>query len=560
MARLLLAVVLAGAALAAVLWWTEHGRSPLPLAGASSGTTSSEPEPIALADLGESRRPLAPQSDPDAADVPRAPGFVASGRGDGTDGHLTLRLVRTTDGAPVRSSVGVRHDTDSGWTWTDTESGPDGSAAFQLSVGRTLWVSVDEHFEAHWNRKNERGELELAPLRPGERRDVEIALTPLTIPFEGRVLAGNFAPIEGAKVSFGPLEIVRTSGPGGRFSLDVPRKTLRLTVTAEGYSPQEVVIQKSELDERETFDVILDRPARLRVLVIDPAGRPVDGAIVWLAEPSRRPARWGKAEYLTRTGADGRCTIEGIPPRIEFSVEMSRWSWKQRHPERLELEPEETAEVLFALRQEVTLTGTVVDEAGEPVACRLFLYADVPPGDSYRVSGTPVDKRRSDEDGRFRFQHLHAGDWWILPRSQLPHFGPRERELNLGFFGGGVETSRALPSPAPLARVVSIPVGVEEWDVELRVHSGLWIHGRVVDPHGNPARSRVDVKSLDFPGDWTRSTSTDGRFELGPFAPGRFELRAPRTSTAPGFLPSPPLPVRAGDENVLLVLEPGDDP
>src|SRR6185295_5611675 len=128
-----------------------------------------------------------------------------------------------------------------------------------------------------------------------------------------------------------------------------------------------------------------------------------------------------------------------------------------------------------------------------------------------------VAKVTSDRDGNFSFPDVDAGKWWV----GVAPYDPQ-----------GDSNSR--PAVDWLARYVEIPPGVTEQLVDIRGHRGLFVRGRVVDPHGNDVDDCfVHLLSEDAEGSINCDTY-DGRFTFGPLAPGRFTVKASSTEEFAG--------------------------
>ncbi len=275
------------------------------------------------------------------------------------------------------------------------------------------------------------------------------------------------------------------------------------------------------------------RSARLQLQVVGS-----DGAALVRARVELRPQGRASSRILVgRTDESGRSVLEHVPPGVRFDLEVSQFLVKQRYPHSLVFSPEEVGDIRFVLLPDVTLTGTVTDEAGAPVACRVSFFPADRYGHSYLTgAGDALAYAFSDHGGRFKMRRLYAGLWWVRLDAETEHMGTQRRRES---------------SPAALAHAISIPHGVGDWDVDVPARAGLWISGHVVDSSGNPVVGLVDAESLDSPGTWSFRSSAEEGFELGPLAPGTVELTVTSGSLSGSGR------ARAGDEDVRLVLELG---
>ncbi len=550
MVRILLAVALVAAAVATAVLLAGPRRLPGVQVEASASSLPDSGAGIPLRSPGnDESRPLVEAPRTARKPVNRKGGVPRRVRRkrDGPT-RLELRLVSAADGSPLKSFVSLQsEDVFSDPYRAATDS--DGRVEFELPAGETLWASFDEHLAPHSQDTNDRGALRILPLAALESRFEEVALNLVLLPLRGQVLAKDGAvPIQGAGIRVKSLETVFETGAMGIFSGEVPRGTHKLRVTAPGFVVEELRVYRKELEAGEHLEVLLERAAELLVQVVGPRGEPADRARVRLGNPGRRLGAFSFKDPREWADASGLCRIDGIEPGVPFVLEVLWDGSRQRYPELLEFEPGEEAEVRFELRREIELVGIVVDERGEPVKGRLECFPASRFEDSYATElEDPFVVESSDEDGRFRFRHLLPGLYWIRPRTTAFYRHFEDREI------GGEPYRLVSLDTAPLARAVSIPRDVESCEIELSVHRGVPIRGHVMDPHGNPASATVEARSIELEGTWSQRTFR-GSFDLGPFAPGEFEVIA--RSSSGQFGDSAPQRVQAGDRRVRLVLAP----
>jgi len=133
---------------------------------------------------------------------------------------------------------------------------------------------------------------------------------------------------------------------------------------------------------------------------------------------------------------------------------------------------------------------------------------------------------------------VSAGVWRLSP------------EAKLRMHGADVSADEV----APVAMVVEIPAGVPEHEVELLVHRGLTIRGKVLDPDGNPA-TQANVSASQPPIYINQNGREDGSFVLGPLAPGSYRVAADAYFSPAA--PSESVRVEAGARDVVLQLRRG---
>ena len=152
----------------------------------------------------------------------------------------------------------------------------------------------------------------------------------VTLPAErtisGRVVGPDGAAVEGARIEVATIpadgvsmdlsqDLVGTSSAaGGRFRVDgLGAGRVRLRAFAKGFFGVPVEAAAGAGD----VVVVLAREVPCELRVLDPAGRPVEGALVSViprtADGEEEP-RWGRADRTPSTDREGRARIRGIEP------------------------------------------------------------------------------------------------------------------------------------------------------------------------------------------------------------------------------------------------------
>ncbi|MDB5290052.1 MAG: polymerase sigma factor, sigma-70 family, partial [Phycisphaerales bacterium] len=259
-------------------------------------------------------------------------------------------------------------------------------------------------------------------------------------------------------------------------------------------------------------------------VVHDETGAPVAGAHLQLSfditapdAPTRRGIAYGNAE----TGSDGRWTFDGAPSkptRVEAYV---------KHPDFImdsfshslaagQFDPMFTKNLVVAIRRGVTVTGTVVDEQGHPIA-----KAEVTPKQFGLVCCTTTDAQ-----GRFRL--------------------------------GGVEPGRrqlAAKADGYAPQLLDVVADKDTRPVEFRLAKGVVLRGRVVDDRGQPVPD-VYVNVQKWRGsDALRTgivppTGADGRFVWNDAPADEVVLVAYHR----GFGDPAPISAKAGGAEAVLIL------
>lgn len=282
----------------------------------------------------------------------------------------------------------------------------------------------------------------------------------------------------------------RTHRDGGfRFAPVAPDVAYRLKIEHVGFAPLERMIGPLRRgDDPRPLDIVLSPGLRLTGTVVDPDGRAVRGAGVAL-----RPG-----DGATEVDATGRFVIRDLAPGM-VHLAVTAQGFAPTGLPAIELRPGQPALDLgeLVLEPESTLPGRVVDPDGRPVA-GARVWARRSGGVALAASEHEVE---SDAEGRFEILGLDAGARLHL-RVRHPDF--QEVKLHGRLGAGG----------RPL---------------ELTLHPGIRVHGRVLRSDGSPvaeAKVTAGPSAERLGGVGEVATDADGRFELTPQAPGKIVLRA----------------------------------
>lgn len=252
--------------------------------------------------------------------------------------------------------------------------------------------------------------------------------------------------------------------------------------------------------------------------VIDPEGRPVPGATVWLAprfrlgDPLQSDHRVGQGPRTT-TDAGGRFRFDDL----RAGQELNLWAW---HPDWaptagtpvvvLADEPQELPPIVLDAGHRVF--GRVEDEAGNPLPATVELLMQET--STFR-RGTPEELRQedlaqgrllvteTDDAGRFSFDHVAEGIWSLRAQSE-------------GFAAAEVQPILAFGNQEPEEQVLVL--GTEHR-----------ITGTVRDAAGRPVANALVTVSRTKPRPiFTARTRTaeDGTFTLRGLPDGLYGLAA----------------------------------
>ncbi|MFY2558817.1 carboxypeptidase regulatory-like domain-containing protein [Corallococcus terminator] len=338
----------------------------------------------------------------------------------------------------------------------------------------------------------------LASLEPDRYGDDPREVTlyrPLVL--HGRVLSDG-APVPGVEVRASragmnegaPVPRTKTDAEG-RFALDLSTGKYALTVEHGG----RYAFARVELDSKPPPEVVLKLGEALLVegTVSNDARNPVEGARV-----KARFTRGGREALETVTEADGRYRLGPVEPgHWEFTIEARGHvdlTTGQEHELSAGLGPRD-----FTLKRTQTLSGRVVDGAGQPISGVPLTLE--PMGVDGPLDYEPQELAFSDRDGRFVMDATRAGSYEITARSDdYVH-----------------ET------------VVAKAPGRE---VTLTLSAGATVEGTLTDTRGLPlARFIVDVLPRDHDDDDERFLETEGTDDRGHFRrkgiyPGRYRVVA----------------------------------
>lgn len=323
--------------------------------------------------------------------------------------------------------------------------GPDGGDVPQARVYATPTRPFDPH---HYQVADEEGRLRLLPdaatsyvlvaedphdrwppvlrqaVAPGD--DVELQLNErrrITL----RVTDSEGQPVQDVNIA---LDVRGLPSPhphvldvreqsGVQFSLALPDDPFWVTVSADGFVSERL----GRVDPAEATDltVELQREQHLRGRVTAD-GRPLAGATVSscrLTEGFRLRVFGFQTHYecllseSVETAADGRFALPFLPSKQDsiLVVRAPGWARTEWGPFSSEPLPDgaRTGDLEIEMLRGGTLTGRVFTAGGVDPAGQLVMAS--------RGDADP-HSTRTDEDGRFTFEHLTPGDWRVEHRMQ----------------------------------------------------------------------------------------------------------------------------------------------
>lgn len=313
---------------------------------------------------------------------------------------------------------------------------------------------------------------------------------------EGVAVDERGSPVQGVKVQLvdvkgqGPELPLSTSGADGHFVLEAPRSgTWRLRTYHPDFFPEDVTISAPTREAR----VTLRGGASLEAEVVDEAGRPMEGAEVWVNELVR----------FARTDARGRAVLHGLIPG-SFHVLACAKDRGRAVSQEVTLALQESPTVRLDLPEGGVLSGRVVDEAGAPlVGMRLEWAAR----EDAAFARCRAPETLSGPDGGFSLTHLKQGVWSL-------GYSSKEFELD-------VAASRGVEMSGGSAQV---RVSSGESRIQLVFRALKRVRGRVVREDGTP------ITPFLLNGNWV--DEPEGRFSLS-----LGSVRGQLSFEAPDFAP-----------------------
>lgn len=351
----------------------------------------------------------------------------------------------------------------------------------------------------------------------------DILLAPVEVrTASGRVVDLQGKPIPGAEVFLIPSSSSETvlkasTDAEGQFQIGrLGTGSFDLQAHARGYlltRVRQVAIPPGK-GNADLGVIALQRGMAFEGRVIDPEGNPIAGARVEAAptsglSPGDLPADGKEA----LTGGDGAFSLRGFREGEILSLRVIRRGFAPRTISGIETPLPEplTVELTPAAR----IAGTVLDEAGDPVAgAKLVLTEEVSKDSKTPVRGRFVAVAEVDSAGRFEMVDLTPGRFQLsaLASGYLPETR------------GGIDLKEGN--------------GMDGIDLVLR--RGAVIEGRVLAPDGSPvAGARVMVldqpaqTDLGLAGRPETFADNEGRYQLGGISEGERTVAAEHAGFRP---------------------------
>ena len=296
------------------------------------------------------------------------------------------------------------------------DTGADGTAkAAALDAGSwTISASAAGH---------EPGAVDARELRAGETARIDITLAAGGRTLKGVVTDATGGPIAGARIDaakIGPLAAPATAvastltGATGEYSLSVAEGQLLVAASEPSYAPQSRYVDVGAAGAVASFALVPG--GVIEGLVRDEQSRePVAGATVEARRDQPAMALGERALVRAVTGADGRFRVAGLRPG-NYNLGAHAGPQRSRAPTTIGIGvAEQVSDVELLITKGPSIRGTVVDEAGAPVAdAEVNLFGE-------GMRGRSVDAR-SDAKGAFAIEGMQPGSYRLMARtdSHLP--------------------------------------------------------------------------------------------------------------------------------------------
>lgn len=462
--------------LAAGAWFVFHDpMPPVPNPPVAQTTPAARPEQGSLG--------IAANGDATAANPEREVVLVPSAPTAAATGTVIVRLVHHDRTKAAGAMLTLRERTEDvlfGGLRQRTDA--DGIARFEaVAPGRLVAA-----FELGWETRKS---IDLAA---GQTVEVELELEG-GLAVRGLVVDARKNPVAGALVELAMMgradafpEVVAVTGADGRFEARGCPELCLLGARAEGHRASNLRFLHGKAGNQAEVELVLgDDGGAVRGFVVDPTGKPVQGAVVIVGagDVAGIGGRDNLPPFagLTRTDERGEFSVVGLaagkqPIRVRGG-RLAPWRGE------VEVQAGLTVTQRIELGPGAVLRGHVVEGPGKPVARAEIEVGDW--GDIDHFHGV------SDAEGAFELSGLPVGE--VVVRAEHGDHGK--------------------------ARVTVPTTATEVASCQLELSRGLELKGRIVDPDGQPiATAIVECMAEGSQQDrWIAFTHSDaqGRFVAG---------------------------------------------
>jgi hypothetical protein len=458
-------------------------------------------------------------------------------------------LVRSKDDGTPLAGLGIVHEVrkdtfaSRAIEWSTTTDAK-GHAELEVEPDKPLLITVQGNGDFLQDR-------ELAPLDAGQ--SVEVLFEFPTR--EDVHLHGQLVAAESGSPLAGTVTVLRGSHSGrvlatsadGQFELNgCSWESSIARAEAECRAMEMIVVAAGHESPEQPLVVRLAMGATVEFTLHDRFGAAIPSAWIQLRAPRVRlqhsflrllDSGYGdELFWQARTDSEGHATIAQIVPSAPLAVTVIQGGEWHRELESIRLNPGESRSIDLVVGGVSKIVGRLRDEHGIGIPLRDVWLMPARSGSRglFLPWDQPLHSMLTGTDGRFQFDGIAAGRWWIGPAPEHESDVP------------------------PLAEFVTVTDDAPELIVVVQVQRGVHIRGSVLDARGIPAPSCVvRVSMIDGEGEWHVGADDAGCFEAGPLPGGRWRLCA--FGLGGVHASSLPVEVDAGTSDVLLRLRFGGE-
>jgi beta-lactamase regulating signal transducer with metallopeptidase domain/protocatechuate 3,4-dioxygenase beta subunit len=273
--------------------------------------------------------------------------------------------------------------------------------------------------------------------------------------------------------------------------------------------------------------------------VVSRAGSPIQSAIVFLRPTGAVEMPRGANRFFRgSTDADGKFTFEGVIPG-DYLVFVSHPAYLAVLPDRgsptVAVAAGRSREVKIEMMDQSTVSGTVVDEDGDPFAGTTVEVLRVTYHQG-RLVLTTLSRDKTDDQGKYTVRNLGAGKYYLRAtrelavsadrRGPVANVKPGAQDLRYGstYYPNAVDPSGAT------AFFVGDAQNIDGIDVRMKKFPWFHVRGKVLGDLGGLPEVRVMrmPREPGYPPGWSLAASIglDGSFDLANMWPGQFTIAA----------------------------------
>ena len=201
----------------------------------------------------------------------------------------------------------------------------------------------------------------------------------------------------------GDRQYRHVSDPNGAFEIDSYGPECRAHIKAEGYA--EKISDNLYRDANEPVVIELAAPAAVTGIVVDEAGRRVEGATVSYRYRRRRD-ELPDGKYITSTDADGRFTVDDVPADSTYHWLVFKHGGYARVMRRLQVDEDGVTEVSVTLREGGAVEGRLYDWQGKPLPDTPVYFMDENHFPYWKENRARLGSVTTDGEGFYRLEHV----------------------------------------------------------------------------------------------------------------------------------------------------------